>query len=154
MINHTGKYLCSIQWIVLEIPQTEKDIINNWNLEASEVTKKSFKNTSSGPDFKVLVVGPTRIPAFPEISVSHCSALPQSLLHVMYIHGLHTNDSWQMGSNRSASEIKGQHLGTEPKGKEREERGKATCCAEHGCCSSHGGEQNLLEAGFSRLFRS
>lgn len=125
MINYTGKYLCFIQWIILEIPQTEKGIINNWILEASKMTKKSFLNTSSGPDFKVQVLGPTRIPAFPKISVSHCSALLQSLLLGMYIHCLYTNDGWQMGSNRSASEIKDQHSGTEPKGTEREKKRKS-----------------------------
>lgn len=41
-----------------------------------------------------------------------------------YLHCLHTNDSGQMGSNRSASEIKDQHLGTEPKGMEREKAEK------------------------------
>lgn len=118
------------------------------------MTKKSFLNTSSGPDFKVQVLGPTRTPAFLTISASHCSAiLPSVLLH-MYIHCLYTNDGWQMGSNRSASEIKDQHLSTEPKGTETEKSGKATCCAERGCCGSRGREQNLLEAVFSRSFRN
>jgi len=58
-----------------------------------------------------------------------------------------------MGNKRSADEIKDRHFGTEPKGTEREKSGRATCCAEPGCCSSRGGEQNLLEAVFSRSFR-
>lgn len=40
------------------------------------------------------------------------------------------------------------------RGRREKKSGKATCCAEHGCCSSHGGEQNLLEDVFSRLFRN
>lgn len=67
------------------------------------MTKKVFFNTSSGPDSKVHVFEPIRIPAFPKISVFHCSALLQSLLLDVYIYCLNRNEGCQMGSNRSIS---------------------------------------------------
>jgi len=52
------------------------------------MTKKSFLDTSGDPDFKIQVLGPTRIPAFPEICLPP-QRTPEKLVAYVYTSPIH-----------------------------------------------------------------